>query len=92
MEMTMRSPLRSLAVLLLLVTLVFGLPRYAQGTDGTGGGAGDYGTSTTTAPDPTEQAPPEITPDHDPSLPAPDPSQQNGDPTQDPTLVSPDPD
>jgi hypothetical protein len=79
----MHSLLRSLAVPLLMMTLVFGVPRYVEGTtDGSGGGARDYGTFST-APNPSEQAPPESIPDHDLTLPAleqidPDPEASAG--------------
>jgi hypothetical protein len=85
----MRLPLRSLAISFLMVALVLAVPRYAQ--DETGGAAGDDGASTTPAPNPSEQAPPEIAPDHDPRLPVPNTPQENGDPTRDGTPSSPDP-
>ena len=78
----MRSRLHSLAIPLLLATLVFGVPRYPQGTPNETGGAGAYGSS---APNPSEQAPLEITPDHEPSFSKPDAPQQYGDPAEDGT-------
>ena len=66
-----RSPLRSLAMPLMM-TLVLGVPRLVHETSGeTGGWTGDYETSST-APNPSEQFPLDATPDHGRSLPAAD--------------------
>jgi hypothetical protein len=63
------------------MTLVFGVPRYLQRTaDATADGTCGYGTAST-APNPAEQAPREITPDRASDLPEvepfdPDPSAE----------------
>jgi hypothetical protein len=81
----------SVAIPLLMFALILGLPGYAQGTtDETGGGAGDYGASQMNVPDSSDQAPPEIAPDRDPGLPAPEAPQENSDPRQEGTPGSPD--
>ena len=89
MEATvLHTPSRTVAIPLLMLALVLALPGYAQGT-GDETRAGDYGASHMN-PDPSEQTPPEIAPEHDPGLPPPEPPQENSDPTQDKTPVSPD--
>ena len=66
----MGLPLRSLAIPLLTMSLVFGVPRHVLLTSAEPGREGySYGTAST-APNPFEQVPREITPDQDLTLPA----------------------
>jgi len=66
----MRPPLRSLALPLLTMSLVFGVPRHVLFTSAEPGREGySYGTAST-APNASEQAPREITPDQYLTLPA----------------------
>ena len=79
------SPLRSLAMPLMM-TLVLGVPRLVHETSGeTGGWTGDYETSST-APNPSERVPSDATPDHARGLPAAD----QDDPYEDGASDSPD--
>jgi hypothetical protein len=66
----MRPPLRSLAIPLLTMSLVFGVPRHVLFTsDEPGKEVYSYGTASTT-PNAAEQTPPEITPEQESTLPA----------------------
>ena len=66
----MRLPLRSISIPLLTMSLVFGVPRHVLFTSAEPGREGySYGTAST-APNPFEQVPLEITPDQDLTLPA----------------------
>ena len=66
----MRSPLRSLSIPLLTMSLVFGVPRHVLFTSTEPGREDNcYGTAST-APNASEQAPREITPDQYLTLPA----------------------
>ena len=61
----MRSPLRSLSIPLLTMSLVFGVPRHVLFTSAEPGREGNcYGTAST-APNASEQVPREITPDQE---------------------------
>ena len=77
----MHPPLRSLSIPLLTMSLVFGVPRHVLFTSAEPGREGySYGTAST-APNPFEQAPREITPDQGLTLPAiddVDPDPENG--------------
>jgi hypothetical protein len=77
----MPSPLRSLAIPLLTMSLVFGVPRHVLFMSAEPGREGySYGTAST-APNASEQAPREITPDQELTLPAideVDPDPENG--------------
>ena len=77
----MHPPLRSLALPLLTMSLVFGVPGHVPFTSAEPGREGySYGTAST-APNASEQAPREITPNQDLTLPAideVDPDPENG--------------
>ena len=66
----MPSPLRSLAIPLLTMSLVFGVPRHVLFTAAEPGREGHSYATASTAPNASEQTPPEITPDRDLTLPA----------------------
>ena len=82
---------RAIAIPLLMLALVFALPRYVEGTaDETGRGAGDNGAVNMNGPDSYEQIPWGLAPNSNFSPAAPEEPQRNDNPPQDGTTGNPD--
>ncbi len=77
----------AIATPLLILALVFAVPRYEEGTDERG--AGDNGAANMNGPHLYEQIPWSLMPDSDPNLTAPEEPQQDERPDQDGTVQSP---